>query len=264
MKSALRYGVPLLVLIAVLPLLLADPNATDLDARLLPMFAPGHPLGTDALGRDLLARLSYGTALSLLVAFAGVAVAATVGSLLGTVAAFAGRWLDFSLMRGIDVLMAFPYLLLALALVAAFGPGLLNATLAIAIVNVPFFARTVRGAALEIVEHEYVAWARASGAGTPRVLLRHVLPNLMPTLVVAASTNVGWVLLETAGLSFLGLGAQPPTADLGGMLGRSRYLLVTAPHVVLLPGAVMFALVLGLNLGGDRLRDALDAKSREG
>ena len=165
-----------------------------------------------------------------------------------------------AIMRSVDVLMAFPYLLLALAIVAALGPGLTNATLAIAIVNIPFFARTVRGATLSIVQEEYVAAARATGATSLRVMSRHVLPNVMPVVTVAASTSIGWMIVETAGLSFLGLGAQPPTADLGGLLGQSRYLMATAPHVALVPGTALLLVVVALNLVGDGLRQGLDPK----
>jgi peptide/nickel transport system permease protein len=249
---------------ALAPILpLTDPNATALDARLLAPLSPGHLLGTDQLGRDLLARLIYGTRLSLLVALAGVAVAAVLGTAAGIVSAYRGRWTDIVVMRGIDVLMAFPYLLLALAIVAALGPGLRNATLAIAVVNIPFFARSVRGATLSIVEEEYVAAARATGATSMRVMTRHVLPNVMPVVIVAASTSIGWMIVETAGLSFLGLGAQPPTADLGGLLGQSRHLVATAPHVALVPGLAILGIVIALNLVGDGLRQSLDPKLQQ-
>ena len=255
----------LVALALAAPLLpLADPAVTELGARLRPPLAEGHPLGTDQLGRDLLSRVVHATRLSLGVALCGVAVAAVLGGVLGIVAAYYGRFVDGFVMRGVDVLMAFPYLLLALAIVAALGPGLVNATLAIAIVNVPFFARSMRGAALVIREHDYVAAARAAGASNLRILSRHVLPNLAPVSIVAASSTLGWMIVETAGLSFLGLGAQPPSADLGSLLGRARHVLGTAPHVVLVPGSVIFALVLIVNLAGDRMRDRLDPKLRAG
>lgn len=243
----------------VLPL--ADPAQPALDRRLLPPLSAGHVLGTDQLGRDMLSRLVFGTRLSLLVATIGVAVAASVGSVIGVVAAYFGRLVDGILMRSVDVLMAFPYLLLALAIVAVLGPGLVNATLAIACVNVPFFARTVRGQALSIQREAFVDAARVSGLGSARIVFGEVLPNLLPILVVSISTSLGWMILETAGLSFLGLGAQPPTADLGGMLGQARHLLGTHPHVCLLPGLLIFVLVVALNLLGDALRDAIDPRS---
>ena len=260
-RVALGVLAGVVVLAVVSPLLpLPDPAATNLEARLLPPLSAGHWLGTDQLGRDLGARLLQGLRLSLAVALFGVAVAAAAGSVLGVIAAYYGRKVDGVLMRGVDVLMAFPYLLLALAIVAALGPGLVNATIAIAIVNVPFFARAVRGAALSVRREEYVEAAQAAGASDARVVFLHVLPNVLPVIVVASSTTLGWMIVETAGLSFLGLGAQPPTADLGSMLGRARHLLTTAPHVSLVPGIAIVVVVLCLNLLGDALRDALDPK----
>jgi len=246
---------------AAAPLLpLPDPNATELTARLLPPLSTGHPLGTDALGRDLLARLVHGARLSLAVALLSVAIAAAAGSALGLLAAYHGRRVDALAMRGIDVLMAFPYLLLALAIVAALGPGLRNAAIAIAVVNVPFFARTVRGTALALMREHFVDAARASGYSDARILLGELAPNVAPVVVVAVSTSLGWMILETAGLSFLGLGAQPPQADLGGMLGEGRHLVATAPHLSLVPGAAILLVVVALNVLGDGLRDALDPR----
>ncbi len=258
-------AVTLLVCVALIalgaPLLpLADPDHTELTARLLSPLSSGHWLGTDQLGRDILARLIFGTRLSLLVALAGVAVAASVGSCLGLLAGYYGGRVDSALMRTIDVLMAFPYLLLALAIVAMLGPGLENATLAIAIVNIPFFARTVRGQTLALKREIFVDAAKVAGLGDASILLFEILPSITSTIVVAASTSSGWMILETAGLSFLGLGAQPPTADLGGMLGQGRHLLATAPHVSLVPGAMIFFVVAFLNVLGDALRDALDPR----
>lgn len=249
----------LVVLASILaPLIpLPDPDTIDPSRRLLVPFEGGTFLGSDALGRDLTSRLLHGTRLSLAVAAIGTSVAASIGAGIGLTAGLRGGRVDLLLMRAIDVVMAFPYLLLAIALVAAFGPSLRNATLAIAIVNVPFFARTVRGQVLRLQEAEFVLAARALGYSELRVALRHVLPNVLPLLVVASTSTLGWMILETAGLSFLGLGAQPPTADLGGMLGQSRHLLSVAPTVALLPGAVIFLLAIALNLLGDALRDAL-------
>ncbi|GBD49709.1 dipeptide/oligopeptide/nickel ABC transporter permease/ATP-binding protein [Methylopila sp. Yamaguchi] len=252
--AALALAAPLLPL--------PDPDATEPANRLAALGAAGHLLGTDQLGRDVLARLIFGLRVSLAVGVAATLAAALVGGTVGLVAAFYGRWVDGLLMRLVDVLMAFPYLLLALAVVAALGPGLTNAALAIAIVNVPFFARAVRGQALGIVRQDYVAAARLAGFSDLRILLSEVLPNVAPLLIVTAATTIGWMILETAGLSFLGLGAQPPQADLGSMLGDGHKVVVAAPHVAAAPGVVVFVLVVGLNLLGDGLRDALDPRMK--
>lgn len=246
---------------ATAPILpLRDPDATDLANRLVPPLSGGHVLGTDQLGRDILARLIWGTQVSLAVGAFATAVATVIGTLLGIVAAYYGRLLDTVLMRGVDVLMAFPYLLLALAIVAALGPGLGNAMIAIAIVNIPFFARSVRGITLSLKELDYVPAAKLAGYGDLRILVSELLPNALPAIVIMMATTIGWMILETAGLSFLGLGAQPPQADLGSMLGDGRQLLTTAPHVALIPGGAIFLVVVGINLASDGLRDALDPR----
>jgi peptide/nickel transport system permease protein len=250
--AALALGAP------ALPL--ADPHATDLNQRMLAAGTQGHPLGTDQLGHDFLSRLVWGTRTSLAVGLLAVLIAALLGTLVGLVAGYHRGWLDSVLMRSIDVLLAFPYLLLALAIVAALGPGLRNAMIAIAVVNVPFFARTVRGTVLGLAGREFIDAARLIGAGPGRILFRELLPNVLPVVVIMISTNLGWMILETAGLSFLGLGAQPPTADLGSMLGTGREFLTTAPRVAILPGVVILLLVVGINLVGDGLRDALDPR----
>ncbi|MEM7446577.1 MAG: ABC transporter permease, partial [Pseudomonadota bacterium] len=261
-----------LVLLAILcglalaaPILpLADPDATSLSDRLTPMFSDGAWLGTDHLGRDLLSRLIWGTRVSIAVGLAATLVASLIGSTIGLVAAFYGRWVDAVLMRTIDTLMAFPYLLLALAIVAALGPGLLNALMAIAVVNIPFFARAVRGQALTIKGLDYIAAARLSGFSNRRIILAEILPNVLPVVIVTMSSTLSWMILETAGLSFLGLGAQPPTADLGSMLGDGRDLIHRAPMVALLPGFVILLLAIGINLVGDGVRDVLDPRLKSG
>jgi peptide/nickel transport system permease protein len=240
---------------------LPDPAATDLSLRLASPGFAGHPLGTDLLGRDMLARLLWGTRLSLGVAAAATLVAAFAGSLLGLVAGTLRGWVDGLLMRLTDVVMAFPYLLLALGIIAVLGPGLANALLAMAIVNLPFFARAVRGAALPVAGSDCIAAARMAGRGSLGILIREVLPNVLPVIVVTSTTTLGWMVLETAGLSFLGLGAQPPAADLGSMLAESRKVMLVQPWLAALPGLAVFVLVLGANLGGDMLRDALDPRS---
>jgi peptide/nickel transport system permease protein len=258
-------GLAVLVVIVLAALLaplvpLAEPDVTDLAGRLAPPLSPGHPLGTDQLGRDILSRLVWGSQVSLAVGVFATLVATVLGTLIGIVAAYYGRFVDTVLMRGIDVLMAFPYLLLALAIVAALGPGLGNAMIAISIVNIPFFARAVRGATLGLKEQDFIAAARLSGYGSGRVLALEILPNVLPAIVIMMSTTIGWMILETAGLSFLGLGAQPPRADLGSMLGEGRQVLTTAPHVAVIPGLVIFLVVVAINLLGDGLRDVLDPR----
>ncbi|MFH1497001.1 MAG: dipeptide/oligopeptide/nickel ABC transporter permease/ATP-binding protein [Verrucomicrobiota bacterium] len=241
---------------------LPDPAVTQLDQRLLPWFSDGHLLGTDLLGRDQLARLLAGLRLSLAAALAATLLALTVGSILGIVAGYKGGRTDGVIMRGIDFLMAFPYLILALAIVATLGPGLLNGLAAIAIVNIPFFARTTRGVTVGLAHQSFVEAARLSGRTHFGILRHEILPNVLPTIIVTGSTTFGWMLLETAGLSFLGLGAQAPQADLGSLLADGRQLMLVAPGVALLPGLIILILVLALNLLGDHLRDRLDPRLR--
>ena len=260
------YLIALIVLVALLaPLLpLHDPNVTSPANRLRPILADDHLLGTDHLGRDVLSRLVWGTRVSLMVGMSAAVLAAFVGSLIGLVAGYAGGRADNLMMRGIDMLMAFPYILLALAIVAVLGPGLLNALYAIAVVNIPFFARNVRGIALGLSHREFVDAARLSGKSHIAIIATEILPNVLPVIVITMSTTVGWMILETAGLSFLGLGAQPPQADLGSMLGQGRSLLFTAPMISVVPGVMVFLIVMSINLLGDGVRDALDPRLRAG
>ena len=258
----LGFVVLLAVLAPVLPL--PNPDITDQPNRLLPPLSGGHLLGTDHLGRDILARLIWGTQVSLIVGVSATAIAALVGSIIGLVAGYARGATDTLLMRFVDMLMAFPYILLAIAIVAALGPGLLNALYAIAIVNIPFFARNIRGVTVSIRNREFVDAARLSGKGDVAILFTEVLPNVLPVIVITMSTTVGWMILETAGLSFLGLGAQPPTSDLGSMLGQARAQIFTAPHASIIPGVMIFILVMSINLLGDGIRDVLDPRLRSG
>ena len=263
------FGGILLLIILTLSILapilpLKEPNITNTADRFMVPFEEGHILGTDHLGRDLLSRLLWGTQLSLAVGFAAAFIAATFGSILGAIAGFYGQKTDNIIMRFIDMLMAFPYILLALAIVAALGPGLFNALIAVALVNIPFFARNIRGVTVTLANKEFIEAARLSGMSNLRILIVEIFPNLLPMIVIAMSTTVGWMILETAGLSFLGLGSQPPQADLGSMLGEARSALITNPHTSFVPGIMIFCIVIGINLFGDGVRDALDPRLKKG
>ncbi len=255
----------IIVLALITPWLpLHPPNATVTANRFLLPGTPGHLLGTDHLGRDQLSRLLWGTRLSLAVGFAAAVIAGVVGAAICIIAGYFGGRTDNVTMRGVDMLMAFPYILLALAIVAALGPGLMNALIAVAVVNIPFFARNIRGITVGIANKEFIDAARLSGMGHTRILLTELLPNVIPVIVIAMSTTIGWMILETAGLSFLGLGSQPPQADLGSMLGEARSAMITAPHTSIVPGVMILLIVMSINLLGDGVRDALDPRLRSG
>jgi peptide/nickel transport system permease protein len=261
------FGLGLVVVLgiaATLAPLLAphDPDTIDTARRLARPLTAGHVLGTDEFGRDLLSRLLYGARTSLVVGLAATALAAAAGSGLGLLAGFVGRWVDQVVMRSIDTLMAFPYFLLAIAIIATLGPGLVNGMVAVAIVNIPFYGRIVRATVLAVKQTEYVEAARALGVSELRLSLTHVLRNCLAPLIVAVTLNVGGMITALAGLSFLGLGVQPPTSDWGSMLSSSRQYMNVAPHVAALPGLAIFLAVLGFNLLGDGLRDALDPRLR--
>jgi peptide/nickel transport system permease protein len=239
-----------------------DPYATNPARQLLPPGTPGHILGTDELGRDMASRLVYGARLSLGIGLLAALIASGTGLLLGTLTGFFGGWLDTVVMRIMDIMLSFPYILLAIVIVAVIGPGLLNTLLAVAVLGIPFYVRVVRASVLTIREQEYVLAARLIGCSNARMMRRTIVPNVLSPVITAFSLDVGWLILEAASLSFLGLGAQPPTAEWGAMLASSRQYFILAPHVALLPGICIFLLVLGCNLLGDGLRDALDPRLR--
>jgi peptide/nickel transport system permease protein len=234
-----------------------DPAAQELALRLE---GPTgfHWFGLDELGRDILARVLAGARISLLVGLVVVSVSATVGIGLGAVAGYFGGYVDEAISRVIDILLAFPGLLLAIALVAVLGPNLRNVVLALTLIGWVGYARLVRGQVLRAREFDYVQAARALGATTPRILVRHVIPSALPAVTVQATLGMGGAILAEAALSFLGLGVQPPTPSWGTMLSYGKAHLLDAPHLTIFPGLAIAVLVLGFNFLGDGLRDALD------
>jgi peptide/nickel transport system permease protein len=252
-------------LIAVVTPVVHDYDATtdsNLTLRLKPPTGE-HPFGTDSLGRDILVRVLHATGVSLGLGVSSVAVAALAGSLLGLTAGYAGRWIDLVVMFCMDNLLAFPGTLLAIAIVAMIGPGLRNSLFAISIVAIPIYARIARGTVLELREQEFVTAARGLGGSAAHIVVRHIVPNTLPTLTVQTTLAIAFAILETAALGFLGLGAQPPTPEWGAMLADSyKYFTTGAWWVFFFPGAAIMLSVLGFNLVGDGLRDALDPRLR--
>jgi peptide/nickel transport system permease protein len=265
-KIAVMGG--LLVLVEIVVAILAphlapfDPLDQDLRSTLLSPLTDGHLMGTDDLGRDILSRIIYGARISLLVGVAVVGIATVIGVPIGAVAGYSHR-LDRWISMGVDTLLAFPGILLALAIVAALGPGLINVMIAVGIRSMPMYVRVVRAQVLALKEREFVTAARALGTGEARILFRHILPNCFGPIIVQATINIGTAILNAAALSFLGVGVQPPTPEWGAMLSQSRLYIVTAPHTVTFPGLAIMSVVLGFNLLGDGLRDALDPRFRQ-
>jgi ABC-type dipeptide/oligopeptide/nickel transport system permease subunit len=227
-----------------------------------PKDQPQHIMGTDGNVRDEFSRIIYGTRISLFVGFSTVGVAIIIGTLLGAIAGYAGGWLDNLIMRFLDVLLAFPSLLLAITIVSVLGKGLQNALLAIAIVSIPSYARVVRASVLSVKENAYVAASKALGGNGAHILFGRILPNAIAPLIVRGTLGIGTAILDAAALSFIGLGAQPPMAEWGQMLGSERHQVFTAPHLVFYPGIAIMLTVLSFNLLGDGLRDAIDPRLR--
>jgi ABC-type dipeptide/oligopeptide/nickel transport system permease subunit len=236
-----------------------DPNASDFTSLLAPPSAK-HWFGTDELGRDTLSRVIAGSGIAVTVALMSVAIAMALGVLIGVLAGYFGGLVDTVLNRSQDVLFAFPTLLLAIIIVAVLGPGLVNAVLAIAIVYTPRFARIARASALGVKTAEYLDAARLAGVGTGRILARHLLPNVMPPVIVLAALSMSTAQLAYASLAFLGLGVSPPQADWGSMLSKARDFITVAPWLVIWPTVALVALMLAFNVLGDAIRDVLDPR----
>jgi peptide/nickel transport system permease protein len=269
-RALRRPGARIGLVIAALFLLLTmtapwiapyDPYDQDLSNALSPP-SGDHLFGADQYGRDVLSRVIYGTRTALIAIIVADGLALFVGGALGLVAGFAGGRVDTAVMRLVDVLLAFPYLLLALIIVAALGPSLTNSILAIGIIYTPQYARLMRGQVLAVQSADFVWAARSVGARPLRVMLRHVLPNSLSPVLVMATLQAGSVVVETAGLSFLGLGAQPPSPDWGALLADGHSYFLTAWWIATFPGLAIFLVVVGFNLVGDALRDQLDPRRR--
>ena len=245
-----------------------DPNENALYEQLKPpAWSPEgsskNLLGTDDMGRDMLSRLIYGARVSLTLGVVSVGIAFLFGSILGAFAGYYKGWPDNLIMRFMDIILAFPHILLAIVIVAYLGPGLRNAMMAIGIINIPRFARIVRASVMEEYGKDYVTAARAVGASNRRIIFNAIFPNCLAPVIVQASLGFGAAILDAAGLSFLGLGAQPPTAEWGAMIAQGRAMVLRAWWVMTFPGIAILLGVLGFNLFGDGLRDALDPRLRD-
>ena len=252
-----------IVLAAVLAPLLthSDPLAQHVAQGAAPP-SGAHWFGTDKLGRDVFTRVVYGARISLRIGFFAVGLAITAGTLTGLVAGYARGWVDTALMGAMDVMLAFPSIILAIGITTLLGPSITNLMIAVGIVYVPQYARLARSSVLSVTQHDYIEAARAIGAGVPAILARHVLPNILAPLLAQATLGVATAELEAAGLSYLGLGARPPAPEWGAMLNDARDYWLSAPWALIFPGLAITVLVLGFNLLGDGLQDALDPRAR--
>ncbi|CAM3283921.1 ABC transporter permease [Sporolactobacillus spathodeae] len=236
-------------------------NDQNIAIRLQPPSAK-HLLGTDDFGRDILSRIVFGAQLSLRVGFFAVIGSIIVGTFFGVIAGYFGKLIDTVISRFFDILLAFPSILLSIAIVTILGPSLNNALVAIAIVNVPVFGRLVRSRVLTVKEEEYIMAARSIGMGNTRIIMKHILPNSFAPIIVQGTLNIATAILDAAGLGFLGMGAQPPQPEWGTMLSESRQYITNAPWTVIFPGLAIILVVIGFNLMGDGLRDALDPRMK--
>ncbi len=251
-----------IILALVAPLLTSySYHEQNLANRLQPP-SDAHWMGTDDLGRDIFTRIAYGARVSLQVGFFAVIGALVFGTFLGIIAGYFGRWVDMVISRIFDILLAFPSILLAIAIVAILGASLQNALIAIAIINIPIFGRIVRSRVISLRAEEYIMAAKAQGMKNGRIIFRHILPNSITPIIVQSTLGFGTAILEAAALGFLGLGAQPPTPEWGQMLASSREFIQLAPWTLIMPGLSIMLVVLGFNLVGDGLRDILDPKMR--
>ncbi|HEX9246979.1 MAG TPA: ABC transporter permease [bacterium] len=252
-----------LVLVALGQSVLAPQSPTKIDIASA-LHAPGrtHWMGTDQYGRDVYSRVVHGSSISLVIGFISVGIAATAGTTVGLVAGYDGGRVDALLMRGMDVMLAFPGILLALAIVSVLGPSLRNLMIAVGISGIPYYARLVRGSVLVAKEQLYVEAARVVGVPIPVILIRHILPNVVAPIIVAATLGMGGAILAAAALSFIGLGSQPPTPEWGRMLSEGRDYLRDAWWISTFPGMAIMLAVLGVNMLGDGLRDVLDPRLR--
>ncbi|MDP4160808.1 MAG: ABC transporter permease [Bacillota bacterium] len=238
-----------------------DPNYSDMSKGFIHPNA-AHWFGTDQLGRDMFSRILDGTKISLFVGVAAVAISLTIGVILGAIAGYRGGKTDTVIMRLMDMMLAIPSILLAIAFMAALGKGLDKAIIAIGLVSIPEYARIVRGSILSVKENDFVQAAKVIGNRSSRIIYKHILPNVISVIVVRATLGISSAVLDTAALGFLGLGVQPPFAEWGDMLGRARGFIFTAPYTLIFPGIAITITVLAFNLLGDGLRDAIDPKSR--
>lgn len=254
----------LLALVAILGkwLMPYDPNYSDMTMSFrLP--GPEHWFGTDQLGRDIFSRIIDGTHISLTVGISAVAISLSIGTILGAIAGYRGGRADSIIMRFMDMMLAIPSILLAIAFMAALGKGIDKAVIAIGLVSIPEYARIVRGCILSVKENDYVQAAKVVGNKNTRIVFKHIMPNILSSIVVRATLGISTAVLDTSALGFLGLGVQPPFAEWGDMLGRARGFIFSAPYTLIFPGIAITITVLAFNLLGDGLRDALDPKSRQ-